>query len=340
MLQITLASGAVFDDPESRIREYCEIEVYRDRNYRGGYDDHLNVTDSVTAEDVEAANNLRAGLSSLDRGRITHSREIPEKLARINDVDLGGLTDGEWADVKAKVREVLSAFLSIPNVKLPATFKILHLKRPHLFPVLDSYVVKFLTGNDMDRNPFSMDEQLQIGLTSMDIARSDLVKNGHEFVGMQPRLADLPTALTPVRMYDILCWTQEKWVDRGETAAPYGVAEPFVRTVTPSTTSPQGAGSDSASKEPPTGEIRNIKEFRRIKLRAEGVVVNTGSKPPRAHRPLCRELTEERFQEAAVFNEGKGGKYCLRNDLAEAVRDFGAVACLKCRPERPIVRRD
>jgi hypothetical protein len=27
---------------EARIREYCEIEVYRDRNYKGEYDDRLN----------------------------------------------------------------------------------------------------------------------------------------------------------------------------------------------------------------------------------------------------------------------------------------------------------
>jgi hypothetical protein len=51
---------------------------------------------------------------------------------------------------------------------------------------------------------------------------------------------------------------------------------------------------------------------------------------------LCTELTEERFHTAVIFNEGKGGKYYMRSNLAEAVRDFGAVACKKCRPERPV----
>ena len=90
----------------------------------------------------------------------------------------------------------------------------------------------------------------------------------------------------------------------------------------------------------PAGEIRNIKEFRQVKLRAEGIVVTTGSKPPKAHRALCRELSEERFTEAVVFNESRKGRYYLRENLAEAARDFGAVACMKCKPERPIVRRD
>jgi hypothetical protein len=85
------------------------------------------------------------------------------------------------------------------------------------------------------------------------------------------------------------------------------------------------------------GEIKTIKELRQIKLRAEGVIVNTASSPPRAHRTLCDEITEERFQNLMIFNEGRGGRYYLRNNLAEAVKEFGAIACKKCKPERPFV---
>ena len=85
------------------------------------------------------------------------------------------------------------------------------------------------------------------------------------------------------------------------------------------------------------GEIATTKELRQIKLRLEGVIVNTASSPPRVHRPLCDEVTEERFQNTVIFKEGRGGKYYLRKDLAEAVKEFGAVACKKCKPERPFV---
>lgn len=84
----------------------------------------------------------------------------------------------------------------------------------------------------------------------------------------------------------------------------------------------------------PSGEITTIREFRQIRAKVDGVIVTTGSNPPRVHRPLCAELTEERFQNVVIFKEGKG-KYYLRNDLVEAVRDFGAAACKKCKPERP-----
>jgi hypothetical protein len=342
-IRIVLGNGAEFGRPEERIREYCEIEVYRDVNYRGGYDDHLNLTDSLTNDDLEAANNLYANLDSLDRRRLLGSPEIPKRLAPLKDSELGEMKDEGWEDAKALVRPLFSAFLSIPNITLAKTTKVLHLKRPHFLPVLDSFVVKFLTGNDMAKNPFTEEELLKIGLTCLDIARSDLVKNREAFAELQSSLADLATPLASVRLYDILCRTQEKWVNQGNPHAKYGTATRslsqrihlFEAPLSPVSAETMGRDEDR-TKPLPGGEIKSTKEFRQVKLRAEGVIVNTSSSPPRAHRPLCTELTEERFHTAVIFNEGKGGKYYLRSNLAEAVRDFGAVACKKCRPERPV----
>jgi hypothetical protein len=321
------------------VREYCEVEVYRDRNFRGGYDDHHSVTDTVTDEDVEAANNLYAKLSSLDRGRITHSGEISERLAALGDDELGEIEDGRWKGARADLVLLFSSFLSIRNVTLGQATKIAQLKRPHLVPILDPLVVKFMTGNDVERNVFSTGELLQIGIGCLDVARSDLGKNRDAFAALRAGLGDLPVPLTNVRLYDILCWTQEKWVNRGDGAAPFGTAGKSLNQTVAAPPAVVGPPKVGEPPEPP-GEIQNIREFRQVKLKAEGVIVTTGSKPPRAHRALCRELSEERFTEAVVFSERKKGRYYLRRDLAEAVKDFGAVACMKCRPERPTIRRD
>jgi hypothetical protein len=346
--KIVLSNGVEFNRAEERLREYCEIEVYSDRNYVGGYDDRHNVTDSISKEDIEAANNLYAMIHQLDSRRILGNPQIPSLLAAVSDSELGDIADEEWEKVKALVLPLLSAFISIPNVKLAKAMKILHLKRPHLLPILDSFVVKFLTGNDLANNPFSEDEILRIGMDSLEIARKDIVSNRAAFACLVKRLSDLPTPLTVVRMYDVLCWTQEKWVNRGETSAPYGArvasksldqsALPGEHLKIDAETTREGP-SGQLAKQPPAGEIRTTKEFRQIKLRNEGVIVNTASAPPRAHRPLCEELTEERFQTTVILNEGKGGRYYFRNNLAEAVRDLGAVACKKCKPERPISPR-
>ena len=336
-MPIRLSNGVVFHRPEERIREYCNIEVYRDIAYRGGYDDHHSITDVVTEDDLEAANNLYAHMNSEDRRRIRGNPEIHSKLAAVGDAELGEVSDEEWEHIKAVVRPLLAEFLSIPNVKLAKAMKVLHLKRPHLFPILDSFVVKFLTGNDLEENRFSEEELLQIGITSLETARADIVTNRAAFHDLETRLSDLPSPLTAVRIYDILCWTQEKWVNRGDTSAPFGTASlslaqgPSSEAEPPSNPPPTEDSAKHLVKPQPQGEITTLKEFRRIVSGAEGVIVITGTSPPRAHWPLCDLITEDRFNLNVVLNEGKSGRYYWRGSLIEARKEFGAVPCKKCR---------
>ncbi len=333
---IRLSNGAVFSRASERIREYCDIEVYRDIGYRGGYDDHHNVTDVVAAEDLEAADNLYANMSTIDRKRILGDRAIPSRLAAVKDSELGEVPDGEWEGVKAAVRPLLAEFLSIPNVKLAKTMKVLHLKRPHLLPILDSFVVKFLTGNDVAKNPFTEEELLEIGMTSLEMARADIISNRKAFLELQTLLSDLPTPLTTVRLYDILCWTQEKWVNRGDTSAPYGTASiSLVQGVSPevgppSSPPPAEVPSKRALKSQPQGEIATLKEFRQVISQAEGVIVITGTSPPRAHSPLCNLLTDDRFNLNVVLNESRSGRYYWRSSLVDARKELGAVPCKRC----------
>ncbi len=336
MTSIRLSNGFVFHRPEERVREYCAIEVYRDSGYRGGYDDHHNMSDTVTVDDLEAADNLYGNISLRDRRMIIGNPEISSKLAAVTDVDLGDIQDEEWESVKAAVRPLLAEFLSIPHVKLAKTMKVLHLKRPRLFPILDSFVVRFLTGNDLRENVFSEDELLQIGIASMETARTDIVANRAAFRELETRLSDLPTPLTAVRIYDILCWTQEKWVNRGDTSAPHGTAnlslaqEPSPEAGPPSNSPPIKDSTEHLVASQPQGGITTLREFRQAVSRAEGVIVITGTKPPRAHYPLCDLLTDDRFNLNVVLNEGRSGRYYSRGSLMEARKEFGAVPCKRC----------
>ena len=331
-----MSNGVVFHRPEERIREYCAIEVYRDIGYRGGYDDHHNMTDAVTDDDLEAADNLHAHMNSEDRRRIRGNPEIPSKLALVRDDELGKVSDEEWEHVKTVVRPLLAEFLSIPDVELSKTMKVLHLKRPHLFPILDSLVVKFLTGNDLEKNRFSEGELLQIGIASFETARADIVANRAAFHELEARLSDLQTPLTAARIYGILCWTQEKWVNRGDTSAPHGTASlslaqgPSPEVESPSNPPPTEDPSKYHPKPSPFGEITTLKEFRQIVSQAEGVMVITGTPPPRAHSLLCDLVTEDRFNMNVVLKEGGSGRYYWRRSLMEARKEFGAVPCKRC----------
>ena len=340
---IFLSNGAAFWRAEERIREYCEVDVYRDIDYRGGYDDRHSVSDSLTADDMEAADNLYARLGALDRMRLLHDEGIPPLLAAVRDVELGGVKDEGWEEVKAGLGALLAELLSIRYVKLAKATKILHLKRPHLVPVLDSPVVRFLTGTDMEANEFSSEELLHLGLLSLDIARTDIAKNGDAFDGLQKRLSDLPTPLTTVRMYDILCRTDQKWVRDGDPSGKYGTATRSLDQSPPRSeavaSQAQATPTSSGPKSIP-GEIRTTKEFRQIVGRAEGFIVITGTTPPRVHGVLCPLLTDDRFNENVIINEGRGGRYYWRSNFNEARREFGAVACKRCDPGGLAPRRD
>ena len=97
----------------------------------------------------------------------------------------------------------------------------LHLKRPNLFTVLDSFVVKFLLGIDI--TGAEKNRQLEIGLEAMELIRAVTAEQKEAFEKLLERTSDLPFPLTPVRMFDILCWTTEKWDVRKILNAPYGI---------------------------------------------------------------------------------------------------------------------
>ena len=58
---ITLRDNIVFVDPQSRIREYCKIEICQ------GYDDKHSIDHNITQADIDAANELYAMIGVYDK---------------------------------------------------------------------------------------------------------------------------------------------------------------------------------------------------------------------------------------------------------------------------------
>jgi len=217
---IRLRDDIEIPNPEERVREYCEIEVYR------GYDDQHSPDNVITLKDIKAANSLYAMIdryNSNESSRILTSSTIPLLLEKVRNEDLSKMSDVEWIEEKRNICLLLKELLSIQGIGLAKAFKILHLKRPKLLPILDSYVIKFLTGTDLT----TMSEKsrlLEVGLNALEISRNILLKNHDAFSRLRQQLIDLPIPLTTVRLFDILCWTTAKWDIRGIITAPYGRA--------------------------------------------------------------------------------------------------------------------
>lgn len=150
---------------------------------------------------------------------------IREQLRRVENAELGAIGESKWTYVRDPVRELLSAFIRTKGIRLAVATKLLHLKRPKLFPILDSYIVSFLLGRKVSNNvafASSKDVVLRFGMQALEAARRDLVQNARAFEELSESLRDLSISLEKVRLYDILCWTTEKWNVRRELSAPYG----------------------------------------------------------------------------------------------------------------------
>lgn len=72
--------------PESRIREYCAIEIYR------GYDDRHNINDVISQKDIDAANNLYAMIDRYGNNEskrlLSRSERISKSLSKVPNKDI------------------------------------------------------------------------------------------------------------------------------------------------------------------------------------------------------------------------------------------------------------
>lgn len=215
---INLRDDIVFKDPQSRIHEYCEIEICR------GYDDKHSIDNNITQEDIDVANELYAMIGVYDKTesrRLLKSSNISSLLSSIPNIDIYAVSDKEWLRLRSKIEKLLLEFLSIKGIGLAKATKVLHLKRPNLIPILDSFVIRFLL--DVNISDEEKSTHVKIGLEALNRVREIIIKQRVAFDKLVEQTRDLPIQLTPVRMFDILCWTAEKWDIRGIHNAPYGV---------------------------------------------------------------------------------------------------------------------
>jgi len=340
---ISLSSGRVlFPCPEERIREYCELEVYH------GYDDLHSVDNRITKRDIEASKRIFSMIDQHGHSEsvaILNSPEIPARLSKIPDVELGEISDLDWGEIRARIISLFDAFHEIKYVGIAKTAKILHLKRPHLFPILDSYVVELLT----EENPSNVSNQhsfTDTGMRTLDIARKDIIQNITEFRKVQRSLFDLPISLTMVRMYDILCWTTWKWDVLGKRQttrwipmdSDYVKQIGFVSKTLLSKEYLKGikASQTNVQRSPVTmthrgcTELDTLEQFDLTISRGEGFIVLLDTTGNKIHKVSCKWINRESFNEKVIINRKKNGRYFWCRDYKDATLKFRVRACKSC----------
>jgi hypothetical protein len=169
---IKLRDDVAFEDPQSRIREYCAIEIYYD------YDDKHSIDHIISQRDIEAANRLYAMIDRYDNEEserlLNRSKSISKLLSSIPNTDLHAVSKENWSKLRIDIQKLFAEFLSIKGFDLAKMSTILHLKRPNLFPVLDRFVLQFLF--DINASVLSKPRQLYLGLQGLERIRKIIVE--------------------------------------------------------------------------------------------------------------------------------------------------------------------
>jgi len=162
--------------------------------------------------------------SRVIRSRATHAekRELPGVWstagaaslpvdAHIRDADplqRGGPYD--------EVMRVVAPFIARTGVSWTKAYKILHVKRPHLFPLLDRQLRRLYAKQEADFRLRNL-HLLPPGFNYWAVIRLDVLHNHEALIGYRrqlaaadgllPRLADL----SDVRLLDMICWRLAKF---------------------------------------------------------------------------------------------------------------------------------
>ncbi len=203
----TLPSGLSFSlaQAESRLKRFCREEF-------AYYDGIVDLVPSrVEPIDVLASVSMNSFVNKASLIRSVH-----RALAGCCDPLLPGIPVN--ADLMAcdpelsQFRQLMHAAIQAPGVLVPVATKVLHRKRRSYIPMLDSLVIKHYAAA---ANRPDWIEQSQSKATAAAVAveiakafREDLRQAMPELIPIRTSLANAGFGLTPVRILEVLIWTQ------------------------------------------------------------------------------------------------------------------------------------
>ena len=197
-MELQLRNGVVLRDPLALALLFLE----HDYGYRS-YDSQPTRADADwRREDAQIANRAGARMSSREIDALMgHANLIEDALRRIpGDQSLAAPSEEIPWDA---LHDLYAAFGGIPGIGLAKATKALHKKRPHLIPMLDSFVAGYLRSvEDIPVGDFA-DEALALTRSY----KVDLDANVDTLVSVQHGLNEHGFTLSLCRILDLYAWT-------------------------------------------------------------------------------------------------------------------------------------
>jgi len=198
LTELRFRNGIVLREP----LELALLCLAHDFGYRTYDSQPIRADAEWRREDAQIANRAGARMSSREIDALMgHAPEIEDALRRIpGDQSLAAPPEEIPWDA---LHDLFAAFGGIPGIGLAKATKALHKKRPHLIPMLDSYVAAYL--RSVDEIPVGDFADEALGLTRS--YKVDLDANSDTLVSVQHGLNEQGYTLGLCRILDLYAWT-------------------------------------------------------------------------------------------------------------------------------------
>lgn len=201
---IELPSGWAVPDPDERLAAFCAGEYI--------YYDAIVSTDPNTIDpvDVLATVAVNARVDTAAKVYRVHQgmRAACEPILPSIPEDADLLDLDRWRD---PLQRLLHAAVQVPGVLIPVATKVLHRKRRFLIPMLDNVVLQHYFSRPELQSLLAASQSKAKAATAamqaLDLFRDDLAAHD-QIASLRDTLSDQGYELSPVRILEILLWTQ------------------------------------------------------------------------------------------------------------------------------------
>jgi hypothetical protein len=210
----------VIDDPWEQVKTFFAMDgsIKYDSYIASG----VSPTNRIIEDDVTAINtSMSARSPHKDWARLIERGDLPELEAVDPSWDLIALSHREWTDgqVPERLERLFTAFVG-HGVGISRATKVLHIKRPSLVSVCDSYVLRLL-GIPGDSTAS--------GVAAMVHLREEGRRNLETLTDLRDRLEkEFGISRSLVRILDVLIWGSypDTWLAKRAAARPPGGPAP------------------------------------------------------------------------------------------------------------------
>lgn len=225
-MTLVLPSGLTVPDPEARLAAFCRKEYAYYDGIPDTAPDRILPVDVLATIAMNSWIGSKSGLNPADHVRLVHQGMAGacDALLPSIPVEADLLTfDPELGVFQGLIHAAVQA----RYVQVAVATKVLHRKRPGFLPMLDSVVMRhYLTalghagGHDGRLN--SKDASAEVAVAVARAFREDLRASAGELDHIGGSLHALGFPLTPVRILEVLVWTQteKNGYYRASNAAP------------------------------------------------------------------------------------------------------------------------